>query len=91
MIMKEKFMKEALKEAQKAYEIEEAARSLTEHKPGILSIIESLVIIYFSVTLLMEPGEHHAEIHCYYILPLELITSGIVWPLLDYFYKTKIH
>lgn len=74
-----------------AYEIEESVHELVHHKPGILSIIESIVIIYFSVTLLMEPGEHHAMIHCYYILPLELLTSGIVWPLLELLYEKVIH
>ena len=74
-----------------ALEIEEGVREILHHKPGVLSIIESLVVIYFSIGLLREPGEHHVLIHCYYILPIELISSGILWPLLEYLFEKKIH
>ena len=49
--------------------------------PKILSGVESIVIIVFSILLLIEPGHHHAMIHLY-LLMAELVIAPLT-PLLD--------
>ncbi len=67
-----------------AGEIREAIELFKEKEPAVLSVIESLVVLYFSVTLLMEPGEHHAMIHLY-LLFVELVTA-VLFPALRQLY-----
>lgn len=49
---------------------------------AIVNIIESLVVIAFSLTMIMEPGEHHAKIHLY-LLAVELFTK-VLFPIIKY-------
>lgn len=64
-----------------AYEIKEVFSEIKCLLPKIISAIESVVVIVFSILLIMEPGEHHAMIHLYLLL-VELILSPLT-PLLD--------
>ena len=64
-----------------AYEIKEVFSEIKCLVPKIISAIESVVVIVFSILLIMEPGEHHAMIHLYLLLA-ELIVSPLT-PLLD--------
>lgn len=53
-----------------------------KHLPitSVLNLLESVVIIIFSVMLLIEPGEHHAATHVI-ILGIELLLE-VLWPFL---------
>lgn len=64
-----------------SYEIKEIACELKHIVPKIVSGVESLVIIIFSILLIIEPGEHHAMIHLYLLLA-ELVIAPLT-PLLD--------
>lgn len=64
-----------------SYEIKEIACELKNIVPKIISGVESLVIIVFSILLIIEPTEHHAMIHLYLLLA-ELVISPLT-PLLD--------
>ena len=69
-----------------AFEIEEAVINLCHLRPGIISIIESAVCSIFSILLVMNPAEHHAMIHAFYILPIELISTSLLYPGIDLLY-----
>lgn len=61
---------------------------LLKHKiPAGLSLIESLVSIYFSIGLILTPTEHHANLHLY-LLSIELI-SAVLFPVLRAVYANK--
>ena len=62
-------------------ESSEALHRVINKRSGILSIIESVVVIVFSFMMIMEPSEHHASLHVY-ILGIELILE-IGFMLLD--------
>ena len=64
-----------------SHEIQEIFNELHHIAPKIISGVESIVIIVFSVLLLIEPGEHHAMIHLYLLL-VELLIAPLT-PLLD--------
>ena len=64
-----------------AYEIKEIFTELHHIAPKVISGIESIVVIIFSIMLIMEPGEHHALIHLYLLLA-ELVVTPLT-PLLD--------
>ena len=64
-----------------SYEIKEIACELKHIVPKIISGVESLVIIVFSILLIIEPGEHHAMIHLWLLLA-ELVIAPLT-PLLD--------
>ena len=64
-----------------SYEIKEIFTELHHIVPKVLSGLESIVVIVFSILLIMEPGEHHALIHMYLLLAELLITP--LTPLLD--------
>lgn len=64
-----------------SYEIKEIACELKHIVPKIISGIESLVIIIFSILLIIKPGENHAMIHLYLLLA-ELVIAPLT-PLLD--------
>lgn len=70
-----------------SYEIKEIACELKNIAPKILSGVESVVIIVFSILLLIEPGEHHAMIHLYLLLA-ELVIAPLT-PLLDELIEKK--
>jgi len=63
------------------HEVEEILAELNNLPAKILSGVESLVIIVFSVMLIIEPTEHHAMIHLYLLL-VELIVAPLT-PLID--------
>ena len=69
-------------------ELVEATEELMHHKPvlskivAIVNILESLTIIALSLTMLIEPGEHHAKIHLY-LLSVELFTK-VLFPIIHY-------
>lgn len=69
-------------------EIEEVVERLKEGIPAFISIIESVVIIVFSILLLIEHGEHHAHIHAY-LLSVELFVTALI-PLSDPYLKKRI-
>ena len=70
-----------------SYEIKEIACELKNIAPKILSGVESVVIIVFSILLLIEPGVHHAMIHLYLLLA-ELVIAPLT-PLLDELIEKK--
>lgn len=49
---------------------------------AIVNLIESLTVIALSLTMLIEPGEHHAKIHLY-LLAVELFTK-VLFPIINY-------
>ena len=59
--------------------------SITHKVVAIVSLLESLTIIALSLTLLIEPGQHHAKIHLY-LLAVELFTK-VLFPLVNYIAK----
>lgn len=73
------------REARELYELIEEVR---EHRQivcrivSILNLLESLTAIAFSLTMIIEPGEHHAKIHLY-LLAVELFTK-VTFPIVYY-------
>ena len=71
-----------------ARELVEVTEELKEHKPilskiaSIVNMLESLTVIALSLTMLIEPGEHHAKIHLY-LLAVELFTK-VLFPIVHY-------
>lgn len=69
-------------------ELVEVTEVLKENKPAlckvvaIVNLVESLTVIGFSLTMIMEPGEHHAKIHLY-LLAVELFTK-VLFPIIRY-------
>lgn len=61
-------------------ELTECYEHFKERLPFILSFAESVVAIVLSITMIMEPGEHHARTHMY-LLIVELMTS-VIFPQL---------
>ena len=64
-----------------SFEIKELVTEIKSWTLTILSGIESIAVIVFSVLLILEPGEHHAMIHIYLLL-VELLLTPLI-PLLD--------
>jgi len=64
-------------------ELSECAHRLYHKKPALISAIESVVIIIFSFTMILEPGEHHAHVHVI-ILGIELILE-VFFPIANKF------
>ena len=60
-----------------ASEIREVILRFHEKLPAVIDAIESVVDIVLSVMLIMDPSEHHALIHAYF-LGAELIISGSI-------------
>lgn len=69
-------------------ELIEATEELKKNKliacriVAIVSILESLTVIALSLTMIIEPGEHHAKIHLY-LLAVELFTK-VLFPIINY-------
>ncbi len=69
-------------------ELVEATEELKEHKltvckiVAVFNLLESLTVIALSLTMIIEPGEHHALIHLY-LLAAELFTK-VLFPLINY-------
>ncbi len=68
-----------------SFEIRELVVEIASWTLTIISGIESIVIIVFSVMLILEPGEHHALMHLYLLL-VELFLTPFV-PLMDELFK----
>ena len=49
---------------------------------AIVNLLESLTVIALSLTMMIEPGEHHSRIHLY-LLSVELFTK-VLFPVLHY-------
>ena len=49
---------------------------------AIVNLAESLTVIALSLTMIIEPGEHHAKIHLY-LLAVELFTK-VLFPIINY-------
>lgn len=75
-------------------ELLEATEELKENKlitckiVAIFNLLESLTVIALSLTMLIEPGEHHAKIHLY-LLAAELFTK-VLFPIINYIAE-RIH
>ena len=63
-----------------AFEFAENSESLMHKGPGLCSMIESIVVIVLSITMIAHPSEHHAHVHIF-LLGIELILE-VVFPLL---------
>ena len=69
-------------------ELVEITEELKENKlimcktVAVISLLESLTVIALSLTMMIEPGEHHAKIHLY-LLAVELFTK-VLFPILNY-------
>lgn len=70
-----------------SYEIEELVTKIKSVTLTIVSGLESIAVIVFSVMLIAEPGEHHAMIHIY-LLAVEFFLNPTI-PLLDEFIEKK--
>ena len=64
-----------------SYEIKELVTEIRSITWTLISGLESIAVIIFSIMLIAEPTAHHAMIHIYLLLA-ELILSPLV-PLLD--------
>lgn len=62
-------------------ELYEVVTELKNWTPRVVSAVESIVAIVFSIFLIIEPGEHHALTHMY-LLVVELTLAALV-PLGD--------
>ena len=69
-------------------ELAEIVGEINESKPvtcrvvNIINVLESLTVIALSLTMIIEPGEHHAKIHLY-LLTVELFTR-VAYPFVKY-------
>ena len=63
-----------------AKEITEDLHHLAHKGPGLISIIESIIVIVMSITMIMNPTEHHAHVHVI-LLGIELILE-VTFPYL---------
>lgn len=70
-----------------SFEIFEIINELEHLLPRILSGVESIAVIVFSIMLILEPGEHHAMIHIYLLL-VELVFNPLI-PLIDELWSYK--
>ena len=76
--------------SRESYEIHEITSGEVKGAPAIISGIESVVAIVFSVMLLINPTEHHASIHIYLLIAEFLVTaSSPVVSELVYNFKNK--
>ena len=60
-----------------SYELKEIVTDFKTITPRVLSGLESVAVIVFSILLIMDPVEHHAIIHMT-LLVLELVLSPLV-------------
>lgn len=74
-------------------ELAEITEEIKEHKPitckvvNIINMLESLTVIALSLTMIIEPGEHHAKIHLY-LLAVELFTR-VAYPIIKYIAEVR--
>ena len=67
-------------------ELSECIHRISHKKMGILNAVESIVIIVFSFTMILEPGEHHAHVHVI-ILGIELMLE-VIFPIMNGFFDS---
>ena len=58
------------------HEITECMIRLSKKKPAFINLIESVTVVYLSVTMIMEHVEHHAHVHIF-LLGIELMLEVI--------------
>lgn len=58
------------------HEITECMIRLSKKKPAFINLIEFVTVVYLSVTMIMEPVEHHAHVHIF-LLGIELMLEVI--------------
>ena len=68
-------------------EIHEILSGEVKGIPAVISGIESIVAITFSIMLIITPGEHHAHTHLY-LLIAELLVTGLI-PVLEAIFPHK--
>ena len=74
-----------LREAREIVELTEELKHnklITCKVVAIVNLLESLTVIAMSLTMIIEPGEHHAKIHLY-LLAVELFTK-VLFPIINY-------
>ena len=71
----------AAKTSSDSNEVEKAIEKSNSLVLSIVNIIESIVVIVFSVMLIFSPTEHHAHFHII-LLGIELILE-VVFPVID--------
>ena len=64
-------------------ELTECFIRLRHGRPALVSAIESVVVIIFSFTMILTPGEHHAHVHVI-LLGIELILE-VVFPICNHY------
>ena len=69
-------------------ELTECLHKIAHKKPGFINMAESIVVIIFSFTMILNPTLHHAHTHII-ILGIELILE-IFFPQMDAFYAKYI-
>ncbi|MBR1868216.1 MAG: hypothetical protein IJ800_06560 [Clostridia bacterium] len=60
-------------------ELSESIHRLASKKPSLINAIESVVIIYMSFSMILEPNSHHAHLHVV-LLGIELILE-VAFPI----------
>ena len=71
-----------------AGELEECYHLFKEKLPCLLSTVESIVAIVFSILLIKDPGEHHAKTHM--ILLIIELSTAVIFPQLVCLYAKYI-
>ena len=69
-------------------EMSEAIKRILNKRPGIINVAESIVVIFMSASMVLEPGLHHATVHMF-LLGIELILE-IVFEAAEIFYEKKL-
>ncbi|MBQ7249942.1 MAG: hypothetical protein IJS37_01135, partial [Bacilli bacterium] len=72
-----------------SYEIKEIVTDFKTVTPRVLSGVESIIVIVFSVLLILNPMEHHAAIHMG-LLVAELILSPLVVLIDEFLLSRKV-
>ena len=72
-----------------SYDIKETITGIRCITAKIISAVESLVILSYSVTLIMEPGENHAMVHLYLFI-FEVIFSPVI-VIIDEYVTRYVH
>ena len=61
--------------SRESFEIYEITSGIVRGPAAVISGIESIIAIIFSVMLLINPTEHHAKIHIYLLIVEFLVTA----------------
>lgn len=63
------------------HEITECMIRLSKKRPAFINLAESITVVVLSVTMIMEPVEHHAHVHIF-LLGIELILE-VIFPFVN--------